>query len=99
VVQLVQLLHQSRTGGGLGRVVGRTGGNETRTQEDTQTQNDPGFHEMIQRDIVASALAMAGIERMRPPTLLLAMWVGFHNSLAFIMSILWKKLTDSVHNF
>jgi hypothetical protein len=44
VVRLVQLLQQNRTGGGLGRVVGRTGGNETRTQKDIQTQNDPGFH-------------------------------------------------------
>jgi hypothetical protein len=44
VIQLVQLLQQGRTGGGLGRFVGRTGGNETRTQKDTQTQNDPGFN-------------------------------------------------------
>ena len=99
MVQLIQLLHQRRPGGGLGRVVGRPDRNETRTQEDAQTQNDFGFYEMIQRSPAAYALTMVGIERMRPPTLLLAMWVGFHNSLAFIMSILWKKLTDSVHNF
>ena len=44
MVQIVQLLQQHRTGGGLGRVVGRTGGNETRTQKDAQTQNNPGFN-------------------------------------------------------
>jgi hypothetical protein len=43
VIQIVQLLQQHRTGGGLGRVVGRTGGNETRTQKDAQTQNNPDF--------------------------------------------------------
>jgi hypothetical protein len=43
-VRLVQLLQQGGTGGGLGRIVSRTGGNETRTQKDTQTQNDPGFN-------------------------------------------------------
>ena len=43
MVQFVQLLQQRRTGGGLGRIVGRTGGNETRTQKDAQTQNNPGF--------------------------------------------------------
>jgi hypothetical protein len=74
MVQFVQLLQQRRTGGGLGRIVGRTGGNETRTQKDTQTQNDPDFH-------------------------VLAVCVVFHNSLTFIMSIFWKKLDDSVHNF
>jgi hypothetical protein len=29
----------------------------------------------------------------------LAVCVVFHNSLTFIMSIFWKKLDDSVHNF
>jgi hypothetical protein len=43
MIQIVQLLQQHRTGGGLGRVVGRTDGNETRTQKDAQTQNNPGF--------------------------------------------------------
>jgi hypothetical protein len=47
VVQLVQLLFQSRAGGGLGRGVVRTDGNKTRTQHDAQTNKDCGFHEMI----------------------------------------------------
>jgi hypothetical protein len=43
-VRLVQLLQQGGTGGGLGRIVSRTGGNESRTQKNAQTQNDPGFN-------------------------------------------------------
>jgi hypothetical protein len=46
VVQLVQLLFQNRTGGGLGRGVVRTDGNKTRTKGDAQTDKDCGFHEM-----------------------------------------------------
>jgi hypothetical protein len=46
IAQLVQLLFQSRAGGGLGRVVGRTDGKETRTKGDAQTNKGCGFHEM-----------------------------------------------------
>gem|GEM_PF-1879150 len=44
---MVQLLFQSHTGGGLGRGVGGTDGNETRTKDDEQTQSDSDFHEII----------------------------------------------------
>ena len=40
MVQLVQLLQQHRTGGGLGRVVVRLDGNGTHTKDDAQTQNE-----------------------------------------------------------
>jgi hypothetical protein len=43
-IRLVQLQEQGGTSGGLGRVVGRTGGNKTRNQKDAQTQNNPGFN-------------------------------------------------------
>jgi hypothetical protein len=46
VVQLVQLLFQSRTGGGLGRGVVRTDGNETRAKGDAKTNKGCDFHEM-----------------------------------------------------
>jgi hypothetical protein len=46
-VQIVQLLFQSRTGGGLGPGVVRTDRNETRTKGDAQTNKDSGFHEII----------------------------------------------------
>jgi hypothetical protein len=47
VVQLVQLLFQSRAGGGLSRGVVRTDGNKARTKRDAQTNKDCGFHETI----------------------------------------------------
>jgi hypothetical protein len=46
-VRLAKLLFQSRTGGGLGRVVGCTDGIETSTKDDAQTQGDSDFQEMI----------------------------------------------------
>jgi hypothetical protein len=46
IVQIVQLLFQSRAGGGLGRGVARMDGNETRTKGDAQTNKGCGFHEM-----------------------------------------------------
>jgi hypothetical protein len=64
VVQLVYLLFQSHTGGGLGQVVVRADGNGTYTQDDAQTQNE---------------LDGAGIELMRRLTLSFAIFVVFHN--------------------
>ena len=66
VVQLVHLLFQSHTGGGLGRVVNRTDGNGTHTKDDAQTQNE---------------LDGVGIELLRLLllTLAFAMFVIFHN--------------------
>jgi hypothetical protein len=46
VAQIVQLLFQSRAGGGLGRCVARPDGNETRTNGDAQTDIVCDFHEM-----------------------------------------------------
>jgi hypothetical protein len=46
IVQTVQLLFQSRAGGGLGRGVVRTDGNETRTKGDAKTEKNSGFDEM-----------------------------------------------------
>jgi hypothetical protein len=46
IVQIVQLLFQSRAGGGLGHGVVRMDGNETRTKGNAQTNKDCGFHEM-----------------------------------------------------
>src|SRR5208283_6102267 len=43
---MVQDSFQSRTGGGLGRGVGCTGGKETRTKDDAQTNKGCGFHEI-----------------------------------------------------
>jgi len=43
MVQFVQLLQQRRTGGGLGRIVGRTGGNETRTRRIHKPKTIPIF--------------------------------------------------------
>jgi hypothetical protein len=45
IAQIVQFLFQSRAGGGLGRGVVRTDGNETRTKGDAKTNKDCGFHE------------------------------------------------------
>jgi hypothetical protein len=45
IVQFVQLLFQSRTGGGLGRGVVGTDGYETRTKGDAKTNKGCGFHE------------------------------------------------------
>jgi hypothetical protein len=46
VAQIVQLLFQSLAGGGLGRGVARTDGNETRPNGDAQTDKVGEFHEM-----------------------------------------------------
>jgi hypothetical protein len=45
IVQIVQLLLQSRARGGLNRGVIRTDGNETRTKGDAKTNKGCGFHE------------------------------------------------------
>jgi uncharacterized membrane protein len=46
IVQIAQLLFQSRTGGGLGRGVVRTDGKETRPKSGAQANKGCGFHEM-----------------------------------------------------
>jgi hypothetical protein len=66
VVQIVHLLFQSHSGGGLGRVIVRLDGNGAHTKDDAQTQNE---------------LDGVGIELLRRLTLFFAMFVVFHNVL------------------
>jgi hypothetical protein len=46
IIRIIQLLFQSRVVSGLGRGVVRTGGKETRTNGDAQTNKGCDFHVM-----------------------------------------------------